>query len=314
MNIRKAIISLPLAAVIAVPAFAQNQQATSTSTQATPTQTQADQKPQSDNLQSTQTATATESSREPLKVESKEGFWGKLNPFARKKYVRRQMEPVVGRVNELDELTASNSKMIRDVDTRATEGIRLASAKANEADQHAVDAGNRAAQAQDTAMQANNKLVQVEKVVTSIDQYQPVTSAEIRFKAGQSILSKKAKEALDQIAEPMKDQNGYVIEVQGFSAGSGSASVAQSQKMADSVVRYLVLEHNIPVYRIFTVGMGNAAVKTADGSKPRRVNGGRVEINLMRNGISELAQGAQQVKPGEPAAQPQSLPQNDQNK
>lgn len=310
MNIRKAILSLPLAAVIAVPAVAQNATpATTTSNQSTTTQTQADQKPQSDNMQSTQQTSSMDAQREPLKVESKEGFWGKLNPFARKKYVRRQMEPVIGRVNELDELTASNSRMIRDVDTRATEGIRMASAKALEADQHAVEANTRAAQAHDTAMQANNKLVQVEKVVTSIDKYEPVTSAEIRFRSGQTQLSKKAKEALDQIATPLKEQNGYVVEVQGFSAGNGSVSVAQSQRMADSVVRYLALEHNIPIYRIFTVGMGNAAVKSADGSKPRRVTGGRVEVNLLRNGVAELAQGAQQVKPGEPAVQPQQEPQ-----
>ena len=28
--------------------------------------------------------------------------------------------------------------------------------------------------------------------------------------------------------------------------------------MAESVVRYLVLNHDIPVYRIYLVGMGNA--------------------------------------------------------
>lgn len=307
MNIRKAILSLPLAAVIAVPAVAQN--ATTTQTQPASNQNQQiqidDPKPQSDasNFEQTQ--------REPLKVESKEGFWGKLNPFARKKYVRRQMEPVVGRVNELDELTASNSRMIRDVDARATEGIRLASAKAFEADKNAIEAGNRAAQAHDTAMQANNKLVEVEKVVSSIDQYQPVTETEIRFRSGQTALSKNAKAALDEVASSLKGQNGYIVNVQSFASGSGSSAIASSQRMADSVVRYLVLEHEIPVHRIYTLGLGNAAVKAEDGTT-KRVRGGRVEVTLMKNGVAELAQGSQQVRPGEPAAQPQqSLPQND---
>ena len=70
-----------------------------------------------------------------------------MNPFARKKYVQRQTGPIRDRINELDELTAANGKMIKDVDSRAQEGIKLASAKANEADQHAIDAGNRATQA-----------------------------------------------------------------------------------------------------------------------------------------------------------------------
>ena len=34
--------------------------------------------------------------------------------------------------------------------------------------------------------------------------------------------------------------------------------------MAESVVRYLVLNHEIPVYRIYLVGMGNAPVGTTD--------------------------------------------------
>ncbi|HZR27509.1 MAG TPA: hypothetical protein VFA71_01910, partial [Terriglobales bacterium] len=39
-----------------------------------------------------------------------------------------------------------------------------------------------------------------------------------------------------------------------------------------------------------TVGMGNAPVQqeTADGSKPRRINGGRVEISLLKNGVGDL--------------------------
>ena len=50
----------------------------------------------------------------PLAPPSREGFWGRVNPFARKKYVQRQTEPIRDRVNELDELTSTNSKNIKD--------------------------------------------------------------------------------------------------------------------------------------------------------------------------------------------------------
>ena len=63
----------------------------------------------------------------------------------------------------------------------------------------------------------------------------------------------------------MKSQRGYIIEVQGFSSGKGQAAIANSQKMAESVVRYLVLNHEIPVYRIYLVGMGNAPVRRRRG-------------------------------------------------
>jgi hypothetical protein len=61
--------------------------------------------------------------------------------------------------------------------------------------------------------------------------------------------------------------------------------------MAQSVVRYLVINHDIPLYRIYTIGVGNAAVKAAsDGTTPKRLRGGRVEVALLKNGVADLAQ------------------------
>jgi outer membrane protein OmpA-like peptidoglycan-associated protein len=242
--------------------------------------------------------------KQPLQAESHEGFWGRVNPFARKKYVQRQTQPIRDRLNELDELTASNSKMIKDVDSRAQQGIQLASAKANEADQHAIDAGNKAQAAQQTATQANTRLSTVEQVVGNIDQYKAATQTEIRFRPGQSVLSQNAKTALDDMATPLKNQRGYIIEVQGFSSGHGQTAIATSQKMADSVVRYLVLNHDIPVYRIYVVGMGNAPVpnaNTEEQPKTKRASGGRVEISLMKNDLEQLSSNA---APADQQAQP----------
>jgi outer membrane protein OmpA-like peptidoglycan-associated protein len=273
-------VALFLAVVLALPAVAQQ---TST-TQAQPAATA----PSAD--QSAASATAGASGKPALQPDTHEGFWGKLNPFARKKYVQRQTSPIRDRVNELDELTSANTKMIRDVDSRAQQGIQLASAKANEADQHAIDAGNKAQLAQQTATQANTRLTTVEQVVGNIDQYKAATQTEIRFRPGQSALSQNAKSALDDIATPLKNQRGYIIEVQGFSSGHGQTAIATSQKMADSVVRYLVLNHEIPVYRIYVVGMGNAPVPSADEQgKNKRTSGGRVEISLLKNDLEQLA-------------------------
>ncbi len=268
------LLSLSLAAAFAVPAVAQqNSQNTTPSDQ-----------PQA---QQTQTTDQGATGKDPLTYQRKEGFWGHMNPFARKKYVNRQLDPIRGRVNELDELTAKNAKMIADVDSRATEGIRNAMSKANEADTHALDAGNRANQAQQTAQQAHTRIATVEDTVSKIDQYQPVTQAEIRFRPGQSALSKNAKDALDQMATSLKNQKGYIVEVQGFSPGNGTVAIENSRDMAQMVVRYLVLNHEIPVYRIYTVGMGNAPIQAEDG-KIRRQKGGRVEISLLKNGLGDI--------------------------
>ena len=277
-------VALLLAGVLAIPAFAQQ---TTSTTQDQPAASQpAATQPTTD--QGTVGATG----KQPLGPPAREGFWGRVNPFARKKYVQRQTQPIADRINELDELTATNGKQIKDVDARAQAGIQLASTKANEADQHAIDAGNKAQMAQQTATQANTRLTTVEQVVGNIDQYKTSNQTEIRFRPGQSVLSANAKTALDDLATPLKDQRGYIIEVQGFSSGHGQAAIATSQKMADSVVRYLVLNHEIPVYRIYVVGMGNAPVATADeqaGTKAKRTSGGRVEISLLKNDLEQLS-------------------------
>jgi outer membrane protein OmpA-like peptidoglycan-associated protein len=301
----RVLVALFVAVVLALPAFAQtgstsqDQSASSQSTQAAPaTQTA----PTTDQ---TSSATVGATGKQPLQPETRQGFWGKMNPWARKKYVQRQTEPIRDRVNELDELTANNSKQIKDVDARAQQGIQLASAKANEADQHAIDAGNKAQAAQQTATQANTRLTTVEQVVGNIDQYKATTQTEIRFRPGQSVLSQNAKTALDDLATPLKNQRGYIIEVQGFSSGHGQAAIATSQKMADSVVRYLVLNHDVPVYRIYVVGMGNAPVPSAsadDQAKTKRTSGGRVEISLLKNDLEQLSSNAT------PAADQQAQP------
>ena len=318
---KKYLLSVSLAAALALPAVAQQTQPSNQNDQP-----QAQSQTQAQNAQSSdqgQTATG----KEPLKYERHEGFWGHMNPLARKKYVNKQLDPVRGRVNELDELTAKNARMIADVDSRATEGIRQAMSKANDADTHALDAGNRANQAQQSAQQAQTRINSVETTVSKLDQYQPITQAEIRFRTGQTALSKNAKDALDQMATSLKNQKGYIVEVQGFSPGNGVTAVENSREMAQMVVRYLVLNHNVPVYRIYTVGMGNAPLQAEDG-KMKRARGGKVEISLMKNSLGDLsasndagtAPSSTQTAPAnpqteqpatqQPATQPPAQPQN----
>jgi outer membrane protein OmpA-like peptidoglycan-associated protein len=276
---KRLLIVLSLAAVMSLPMIAQTSDQTTAA--AAPAATSAD----------------TATGKAPLAPPSREGFWGRVNPFARKNYVKRQTQPIQDRVNELDTLTASNTKQIKDVDGRAQAGIKLASDKANEADQHAIDAGNKATAAQQSAQQASARLSTVETVVGNIDQYKAANQTEILFRPGQTVLSKNAKDALDTMATAVKGQRGYILEVQGFSAGKGQTAIANSQKMADSVVRYFVLTHDIPVYRIYVVGMGNAPVTgTDETAKTKRITGGRVEVSVLKNDVEQLASNGQTAK------------------
>jgi outer membrane protein OmpA-like peptidoglycan-associated protein len=280
-------VALLLSTVIAFPTLAQ-QPTSSSSTQTSASTGKAAP------VSTGETATG----QAPLREIKGEDFWdgdepGAValisHPFASKGYVQRQIAPIRDRLNELEELTAGNSKKIKDIDDHSQGGIQLVSKKTDEADQHALDAANKAQTAQQAAAAVNTHLSRVEPVVQSIDQYKAGTPTEIRFRAGQTVLSKDAKNALDEMATALKDQHGYVIEVEGFSSSRGQAGIAASRRMADSVARYLVLNHEIPAYRIYVVGLGNAPVVGEEASTAKRTSGNHVRISVLKNGLDQVA-------------------------
>jgi outer membrane protein OmpA-like peptidoglycan-associated protein len=213
--------------------------------------------------------------------QSKEGFWGHMNPFARKKWVAREVDPIKDRTNELDQLQAKNANDIRDVDKRSSAGIDHAMQAANTADAHAADAAAKAAAAQNTASTASSKTDTLNGTVSNLDQYKQVVATTVPFAPGRTTLGAKGKAGLDDVATKLTGEKGYIIEVQGYSR----AGVQTSQAMADSVVRYLVTEHQVPLYRIYRTGMGKQTAAPADG-ETAIVNG--VRVTLLHNSLAAM--------------------------
>jgi outer membrane protein OmpA-like peptidoglycan-associated protein len=225
---------------------------------------------------------ATYATGKPLQGQSKEGFWGHVNPFARKKWVAREVDPIKDRTNELDQLQAKNSNDIKDVDARSQAGISKAMMAANTADQHAADAANRANSAQTTALGANSKTDALNGTVSNLDQYSQVTSADVKFARGRTTLGPEGKATLDDMSTKLSNEKGYIIEVQGYSR----SGVTSSQAMADSVVRYLVTDHQVPLYRVYRTGLGRSTDKSADG-ETALVNG--VRVTLLHNSLASMS-------------------------
>lgn len=227
---------------------------------------------------------STYATGKPLAPQSKEGFWGHVNPFARKKWVQREVDPIKDRTNELDQLQAKNANDIKDVDGRAQAGISKAMMAANTADQHAAEAASRANAAQSTANGATTETNALNGTVSNLDQYQQVTSTDVKFASGRTTLGPQGKATLDDMASKLAGEKGYIIEVQGYSKGG----VASSQAMADSVVRYLVNDHQVPLYRVYRTGLGRATT-TADASatgETALVNG--VRVTLLHNSLATM--------------------------
>jgi len=205
-----------------------------------------------------------------------------------KNYVRKQTEPIIDKTNQLDELTAKNTRDIRDVDSRAQQGIQGVNQKASDADQKATDARTRADQAQTSASQASSRIDALSTQVANLDSYHPVVETSVHFGFNKANLTSKAKEALDQLLAEVPNTKGYLLVVEGDtdSVGSAGYNYKLSERRAEAVVQYLS-EKSIPAHKIYVIGLGKdktaAPNKTAEGRAQNR----RVEVRLMSNSTSK---------------------------
>jgi outer membrane protein OmpA-like peptidoglycan-associated protein len=279
---------LALASAIAIPAMAQQTQQPNNSQSAPAT---AQQQP---------TSTPPVASPQPM-TQDKEGFWGRINPMARKKWVKKRLDPINDRLTELDQVNAKNAADIKDVDARAQAGISKAQAAADAANQTATAAGDQAKKANDTAVAASGHVDSLHTTVNGLDTYKPINDVEVPFRGGSPVLSKDAKAKLDDMAKSLEGHQGYIIEIEARSPAAGAEGIANSQREAEAVKRYLVTEHEIPVYRMHSVALGNAQITEPttevasnagdNGAKPTAAHHrervpSTVHIKLMENSLA----------------------------
>jgi redox-regulated HSP33 family molecular chaperone len=209
--------------------------------------------------------------------------------MARKSWVRKQADPINNRLSELDEVNAKNARDIQDVDQRAQAGISKAQAAADAANQTASAAGTQAQNASGIAQNASGHVDQLNTTVKGLDQYRQVTDVDVTFRQGNPILSADAKQKLDDLAAGVTGQDGYILELEAHSPHAGSIGIQSSQRLAQAVERYLVTEHQIPVYRMHFVALGNAEVAStgSDDTKPVRISD--VHVRLMENSLAAQA-------------------------
>ncbi|MGA2351397.1 MAG: OmpA family protein [Terracidiphilus sp.] len=259
-----------LASVVSVSAIAQQGQSAASS-------------------QSTQPATAAQqpspATYTPAPINTpKEGFWGRVNPFARKKWVNDRVTPIKGELGELDEVNAKNGRDIQDVDSRAQAGIRRAQSSADAANQTATAAGARAQNAYSTAQGASGHVDKLNSTVNGLDQYHQASEIDVAFRGGQPILSAAARKQLDDFAANLTGHQGYILEIEGHSPLASTAGIQSSGRLTDAVKRYLVTQHEIPVYRLHTVALGNSRAMDSEDAKPAKTSS--VHIRLMENSLA----------------------------
>ena len=204
---------------------------------------------------------------------------------ASKNYVKQQTTPLINKTNELDDMTAQNTKAIKDVDARAQAGIQQVNQAAAAADQKAQAAGQAASQAQQSADNAVHRVDTLSSAVANLDNYKVVSESSVHFGFDKDFLTKQAKEDLDKLGATVPNTKGYIITVEGGtdSVGPADYNYSLSERRANSVIQYLSEKYNVPPHKIYVIGLGKDKPvqdnKTRDGRAANR----RVDIRLMSN-------------------------------
>jgi outer membrane protein OmpA-like peptidoglycan-associated protein len=222
---------------------------------------------------------------------------------ATKKYVAKTVAPVEQRVSgtetkngEQDKQIASQGTQIQELDgdlsktkeklgdtdnkaTQAGDAAKAADQKATTAQQSADGARQAADGAHSFAEQG---LARMDQTVQSINKFQIAKSEAVLFIFNSDKLTPEGKAQLDDFANQAKGTDRFVVEVQGFTDKSGSATYNEtlSEARAQAVARYLTNKSQIPIRNISMLGSGYALPvaddKTRDGRKMNR----RVEVRL----------------------------------
>lgn len=204
-----------------------------------------------------------------------------------KNYVKQQTTPLINKTNELDDLTARNTRDIKDVDARAQAGIQAVSAKTAEVEQKTQTASQNASQAQQVADAANTRVGVLTNTVANLDNYHAVAETSVKFGFNKDNLTKKSQEALDQLAASIASTKGYIIALEGGtdSVGSADYNYDLSQRRANSVIQYLATKYNVPAHKIYVIGLGKDKPVESNKTSTGRADNRRVDVRLMTNTV-----------------------------
>jgi outer membrane protein OmpA-like peptidoglycan-associated protein len=219
---------------------------------------------------------------------------------ATKKYVRQQVDPVSGK---LDQVSAKSDQQGQTLDqtrsaldqTKSTvdQNQQKTDAALSATNERVVSADNRAGQAMTRADDASKKADQANQgvsdlrnqlasTVANLDDYKQMAQTTVNFKFNSDKLSPDGKMALDQMVADQNHYKRFFIAVEGFTDKTGSPeyNAALSRRRADAAVEYLVAQHNVPIYRIHMVGLGEQKPLEDGRGRAANAKNRRVEVTL----------------------------------
>jgi outer membrane protein OmpA-like peptidoglycan-associated protein len=132
--------------------------------------------------------------------------------------------------------------------------------------------------------QTSKEVVDTNKRIDAIDQYELVNVVTVPFATNSATLSDKGKAQLDGLASKAPGAKNYLIEVKGYTDVTGKASknLDLSLERSEAVLQYLAVKHNIPLRRM-TIPMGYGGTQSGAMTAKGQEAENRVDVSILVN-------------------------------
>jgi OmpA-OmpF porin, OOP family len=202
---------------------------------------------------------------------------------ATKNYVKKSITPVDQKVDQVDQASQKrDSSQVADIN-KTNQVVDENEKKLSATDEVAKSADGTAKGAMAKSNQNTRDISDLRGVIANIDDYKPTGEPTVvHFGVNKDTLTKDEKAKLDGVATQIASQKRYFITVEGFTDQTGPASLndSLSRARANQVISYLVGSHDVPVYRIHMVGLGDQKLIDEGKGRKAREASRRVEITV----------------------------------
>lgn len=197
---------------------------------------------------------------------------------ATKGFVRKSVEPVETKVGEVADENVKQGERIGAVEKGVEENdVEISAAK-----ERLTTVERQSTEALSRTDRHGRALDELRQRIANIDDYKMAAETMVHFGFDRDTLTPEAKAELDRLAAGANGEKRFFIAVEGFTdpIGSEDYNLNLSRRRADRVVQYLVTQHNIPVYRVYVVGLGEKRLIEGASTREARAKSRRVEVRI----------------------------------
>jgi len=225
---------------------------------------------------------------------------------ATRKFTRNEVKTSADQLSARIDTTDNNAKELKDrVDRVATQtdqntkGIASVKDDVQKVDSKADQVRNEAQRAQGTADKAvtdtaslsttlDRNVTTINRKFENLNNYSVVAEKTVYFPFNSTSPTGGYDEVLTEVAALMQQNSGAIVVLEGHTdtTGADTYNISLADKRADAVLRHLVVDMNLPMYRIFKMSYGEAHPVAPNDSKVDREKNRCVVIRVLKSQVN----------------------------